>query len=93
MIRDNSCCPNDEFVDVRDFSTNLGGARGYLERAGILPVARNPRPRITPVLLTLHTDSLQAPYPEPATVGFRMGDPAPDRAETTEWPYTEEELP
>lgn len=91
MARSNSCCPNDEYVDVRDFSTNLGGARGYLERTGIIRAARNPRPLITPSLLTVHTEQLKAPYPTPSEVTFRMGEPAPDRAETGEWPYTEDE--
>lgn len=92
MERSNSCCSNDEFTDVRDFSVSLGGARGFLERTGIIRVARNPRPMITPSLLTLHTEPLKAPYPDPNTVEFRLGDPPPDRAETQQWPYTEEEL-
>lgn len=92
MPRSNSCCPNDEFTDVRDFSANLGGVKGYLERTGILPTARNPRPRIVPSLLTAHTEPLKAPYPNPDDVKFRMGEPSPDRGVTGEWPYTESEL-
>ncbi len=92
MARDNSCCPNDEFTDVRDFSVNLGGARGYLERAGIIGTARNPRPTIVPSQLTVHTEQMKSPWPTPDNVRFRMGDPPPDRATTEEWPYTEEEL-
>lgn len=92
MPRSNSCCPNDEFTDVRDFSVNLGGAKEFLERTGIIPTARNPRSQITPSLLTLHTEPMKAPWPDPTTVGFRNGEPPPDRAEDTQWPYTDEEL-
>lgn len=92
MTWSNSALLPGQFVDVRDFSTDRGGARGFLERSGIVPTARNPRSTIVPSLLTLHTEPLKPPYPNPEDVGFRMGEPAPDRAETTEWPYTEEEL-
>lgn len=92
MTRSNSCCPNNEVQNVRDFSVNLGNANGFMERAGIIPVRRNPRPVFVPGQLLAHSLPLRQPFPNPDNVLVRNGDPAPDRGDAQSWPFTEEEL-
>ena len=83
----NPCCDLGEVEDVVDYSVHLGSARPFLERAGILPTHRGPRPRIQPGRLRIHDAPLQPPLPIPAMQEHLNGSPPPDRGVTTEWPH------
>jgi len=83
------CCDLGIIEDVIDYSTQLGNAMPFLERAGILPAYRNPGPRIEPAALKVHSAPLQAPLPLPTLQQPLNGSPPPDRAQTYDWPHPE----
>jgi hypothetical protein len=83
----NSCCNIDEVEMVRDYSTSLGSAIPFLERAGVIPVLRGPMPRIQPSTLKVHRAPVQAPLPLPEFQYVFDGANPPDRTETYDWPH------
>lgn len=85
--KDRGCCNLGEIEDVLDYSSQLGSARPFLERAGIIPTNRGPRPRVQPAYWRIHSAPLQPPLPLPALQGHLNGSPPPDRGKTTEWPH------
>ena len=85
----NRCCDLGVIDDPVDFSTRLGSARPFLERAGIIPTYRNPGPRIEPDAALVHQAPLEPPLPLPSLQDHLNGSPPPDRAQTYEWPHLE----
>lgn len=87
MANDTSvrCCPDPSVDATVDYGTAVGGAKAFLERAGIIPTLRRPRPRIEPAANRVHSVPLKAPLPLPELQDHVNGEPPPDRGNTTEW--------
>lgn len=79
------CCPDPSVDASVDYGTVAGSAQGFLERAGIVPTVRRPRPRIEPAANRIHTSPLSAPLPLPELQYPLNGEPPPDRGNTQEW--------
>lgn len=79
------CCPDPSFDAVVDYSTTAGCAKTFLERSGIVPTYRRPRPRMEPGALGIHDMELSPPLPLPPLQQHLNGEPPPDRAKTLEW--------
>jgi hypothetical protein len=80
------CCPDPGLDAEVDYAAVCGCARIFLERAGIIPVLRRPRPRISPQQHTYHSLPLFGPLPLAEHVAYLNGEPPPDRGVTQEWP-------
>ena len=70
-----------------DFGQTVFGARGYLERIGILGSERASIPQFVPNELRAHSIPLFPPLPPARLSGYLLGEPSPDRGQTTEWPH------
>jgi hypothetical protein len=73
--------------ELSDFSQSGYAARGYLERIGVLRADRGPTPRLVPSELRVHTTPLFPPNPAARLVEYLLGQPAPDRGQTLDWPH------
>lgn len=80
------CCRS-TVRELTDYSQLGYAARGYLERIGILNANPGPAPRLVPSELRVHSTPLFAPNPAAQLVGHLLGEPAPDRGQTKDWPY------
>lgn len=67
------------------------GARGFLERAGLIDTYRRPSPRISPADLLIHVAPVVPPFPVPIQQRYLEGIPPPDRGQTEPWPYPDED--
>ena len=59
----------------------------FLERYGFVPTYRNPRPRISPSDLLVHSIPLHRPFPAPEFLPTRS---CSSNNQPDEWPYPEE---
>lgn len=82
------CCPSPRFEAQVDWGARMGSARNFMERHGIIPASRRPKPRIEPAALRVHSLPLKPPLPLPDLLQHLNGEPPPDRAVTREWPHT-----
>lgn len=80
-----TCCPDTSVKAVIDYSSVSGCAKTFMERAGIIPTRRRPRPRYMPAALGIHSLPLSPPLPLPPLQDYLNGEPPPDRAKTLEW--------
>ena len=87
MVTVNSvrCCPDPSVDATVDYGKVAGSAKGFLERTGLIPTLRRPRPRIEPSANRIHTLPLVAPLPLPELQVHLNGLPPPDRGNTTAW--------
>jgi hypothetical protein len=73
--------------EVTDFSEPRFGARGYLERVGVLDAIRGPLPVIAPGDWRVHSIPLVPPLPPAELQGRLLGESPPDRGQTLDWPH------
>ena len=82
------CCPSPRFEAQVDWGARTGSARNFLERHGIIPARRHPKPRIEPDAFRVHQSPLKPPLPLPDLLQHLNGEPPPDRAVTGQWPHS-----
>ena len=71
-----------------DYS-QAGGAKGYLERIGVLAADRGPGPAFVPRDRLVNQIPLSAPLPPAPLAGHLLGENPPDRGQTFSWPRPE----
>jgi len=81
-----SCCPSPGVENIVDWSF-AGGAKPFLERAGLIRAYRNPEPRMQPGESRVHTVPLKEPLPLPELQEHFVGEPPPDQGKTLDWPH------
>lgn len=74
-------------ADYGELAVAVGSAKSFLERAGLIPTLRRPRPRMEPSANRVHSMTLKPPLPLPELLRYLDGDPPPDRGLTQEWPH------
>lgn len=81
------CCPDASYLSPKNYATQLGSARIFLERHGLLPAYRGPGPRMAPAAMRVHSTPLIPPLPLSELQGYLEGSPPPDRGRTRDWPH------